>query len=265
MSDIVTSIKFVEANIVHLEILQREFSSADYVIHLAALPSVQRSIDDPIASNNYNIDGTLNVLVAARDCGVEKVVYASSSAIYGDSPELPKRESFNPDPLSPYAVTKLAGEYYCKLFYNLYGLKTVSLRYFNVFGPRQDPHSDYAAVIPKFIEAFSKGHKPTIFGDGEQTRDFVYVGDIIRANLLACQSDLAAGKVVNIASGTKTSLNQLVAILGEIFNKDVDAVYAKLRQGGVQHSLADISEAKALLGYEPKYGLENGLKEMILK
>lgn len=263
LSDMVDNIHFVEGDIRSLDLLEKTFQDVDYVIHQAALPSVPRSVKDPISSNQTNIDGTLNVLMAARDAGVKRVVYASSSSAYGNTPTLPKKEDIKPEPLSPYAVTKLVGEYYCKVFYDIYGLETVSLRYFNVFGPHQDPKSQYAAVIPKFITAMSKDEKPVIFGDGTQSRDFTYVQNNVEANLLACVAKEAAGKVFNIACGQRITLNDLVDILNRILGTDIAPIYAKPRQGDVKHSLADISFAKDLLGFEPTHSFEIDLKKTV--
>lgn len=239
----------------------------DYVLHQAALPSVQRSIMDPMMTNMSNIDGTLAVLVAARDCGVKRVVFASSSAVYGDSPELPKRESLVLRPMSPYAVTKLVGEHYCRGFYEIYGLECVSLRYFNVFGPgqdpAQDPASEYAAAIPKFIDAVLSGSKPVVYGDGEQTRDFVYVKDVVRANILACISPKAPALAINIGTGYATSLNRLLDAISKILNREIRPVYTEPRPGDVRNSVADITLAREVLGYVPEYGLDDGLKEML--
>jgi UDP-glucose 4-epimerase len=256
-------IRFVEGDINDIEMLKAEFESVDYVLHQAALPSVQRSIIDPMMTNRSNTDGTLAVLVAARDCGVRRVVFASSSAVYGDSPDLPKRESSVPRPMSPYAVTKLVGEHYCRVFCEIYGLECVSLRYFNVFGPGQDPASEYAAVIPKFIDAVLSGSQPVVYGDGEQTRDFVYVEDVVRANILACTSPNAPGLAINIGTGCATSLNRLLDAISKILNRDVRAVYTEPRPGDVRDSVADITLAREVLGYAPEYGLEDGLKEML--
>jgi len=214
-------------------------------------------VKDPLTTNNANTNGTLNVLVAARDCGVKKVVFASSSSVYGDTPELPKREEMTPNPLSPYAVTKLVGEYYCKVFEEVYGLKTVSLRYFNVYGPRQDPHSDYAAVVPKFVKSVSENKPPVIFGDGEQTRDFTFVKDVVRANLLAAKS--GATGVFNIASGRRVSINELAEKIIKIQGKELEPVHSEPREGDVKHSLGDISRAQRGFGFEPRYSLEEGL------
>ena len=256
-----TNINFVRGSITDLNLLEGVFKGVDYVFHQAAIPSVPRSIKDPIASNNANVNGTLNVLVAARDCGVKKVVYASSSSVYGDTPELPKRERMTPNPLSPYAVTKLLGEYYCNVFNDIYGLKTVSLRYFNVYGPRQDPYSDYAAVIPKFINLVSENKPPVIYGDGEQTRDFTFVKDVVSANILAAKSD--AEGVYNIANGNRISINELANMIMALIGNDLTPIHDDSREGDVKHSLADISEAKKNLGYEPAYSLEEGLRETI--
>lgn len=260
---VMDQIRFVEGDIQDLDLLKREFIDIDYVLHQAALPSVPRSVDDPIASNQNNVDGTLNVLVAARDEGVKRVVYASSSSAYGNSPSLPKKEDMKPDPLSPYAITKLVGEQYCKVFYELYGLETVSLRYFNVFGPHQDPNSHYAAVIPKFITAMLNDESPVIFGDGEQSRDFTYIQNNVDANLLACEVAGAAGKMFNIACGERISLNELVAMLKKILGKKIEPVYKEPRPGDVKHSLADITLAREILGYKPRYGFEDGLKKTV--
>lgn len=259
--DILDKIRLVEGDINDAHLLKQEFGSADYVLHQAALPSVQRSVEDPMATNLTNVDGTLSVLLAARDCGVKKVVYASSSSVYGDTPVLPKREDMAPNPRSPYAISKLAGEYYCRVFSEIYGLKTVALRYFNVFGPRQDPNSQYAAVIPLFITRILRRKPPVIFGDGLQTRDFTYVRDVVQANILAMKSQ-AVG-VFNIASGRQISLNDLADKIMEITGIKIEKVYDKPRKGDIRDSLADISSAKKILGYEPRFDLEKGLKETI--
>ena len=251
---------FRKGSITDLAFLQDTFCGADGVFHQAAFVSVPGSIDDPLANHTVNMTGTLNVLIAARDAGVRKVVAASSAAIYGNRPGLPKREDDPVDPLSPYALAKLTGEYYGKLFTNLYGLPTVFLRYFNVYGPRQDPHSDYAAVIPKFIDRLSMGDAPLIFGDGEQTRDFVYVKDIVQANIKAMES--GATGVFNVASGKETSVNELALILSKLFGFAGKPEYAPERPGDVKRSMADISKAKEAFGFEPAYTLEKGLAEL---
>lgn len=208
---IASGIEFIKGSITDLQLMNEVLADADFVFHQAALPSVQRSIEDPAHTNEVNIRGTLNVLMAARDAGVKKVIYASSSSVYGDTPELPKREGMTPNPLSPYAVTKLVGEYYCKVFNDVYGLNTISLRYFNVYGPRQDPHSEYAAVIPRFVSRILKGEPPIIYGDGQQTRDFTFVKDVVNANILAMNSD--ATGVYNIASGRMISIQELATLI----------------------------------------------------
>ncbi len=255
------AIKFVNGSITDLELLQTIFKDVDYVLHQAAIPSVPRSVNEPIASNNENIDGTLNVLVAARDRNVKKVVYASSSSVYGDTPKLPKREDMTPTPLSPYAVTKLTGEHYCNVFNEVYGLKTVALRYFNVYGPKQDPHSDYAAVIPKFVSRVLRDEPPMIYGDGQQTRDFTFVKDVVTANIRAMKSD--ATGVFNIASGNRITIQELAELVMKLMAKDLGVILEEPRKGDVLHSLADVSKAKAGFGYEPGYRLETGLEETV--
>lgn len=251
-------LEFVEGSILAFPLLQKIFQGADYVFHQAAIPSVPRSVDNPLASHEVNITGTLNVLIAARDAGIKKVVYASSSSVYGDTPTLPKREDMPPTPQSPYAVTKLAGEYYCRVFEEVYGLATVCLRYFNVYGPGQDPDSQYAAVIPRFIKNASEGKAPIIFGDGEQTRDFTFVKDAVAANILAAESQ--AGGVFNIGTGRSITLNELANRILNITGSKVEPVHEESRPGDVRHSVADISRAKTF-GYEPKYSVEEGLRQ----
>ena len=263
ISDIKNKIELIIGDVRDIKIVKKVMKDVDYVFHQAALPSVPRSIQDPITTNKINVNGTLNILIAAQDNNVKKVVYASSSSVYGNTPTLPKREDMEPCPLSPYAITKLIGEYYCKVFYDIYGLETVSLRYFNVFGPRQDPNSQYAAVIPKFITSMLKNESPTIFGDGEQSRDFTFVKDVVQANILACKAKNASGEVFNIAYGKKTSINELVDKINEILGTSIKAKHTDPRLGDVRHSLADISKAKRILGYKPKYDIEEGLKETI--
>lgn len=236
------------------------FKDQDYVFHQAALASVPRSVKDPKASNEANITGTLNVLTAAKDSGVKKVICASSSSVYGDTPTLPKSEDMPVNPLSPYAVTKATGEFYCTVFQEIYGLQTASLRYFNVFGPRQDPNSQYAAVIPKFIYAIQNNEPPIIYGDGEQSRDFSYIKHVVDANILACESDKTG--IFNIACGKRITINNLVDMINEILGKDVEPVYAEPRAGDIKHSLADISRARTF-GYEPESDLKEELRETI--
>jgi UDP-glucose 4-epimerase len=257
--------ELIVGDLLDLDLLKRSFKGMDHVFHLGALASVPRSIDDPIASNLANIDGTLNVLLAARDCGVKRLVYSSSSSVYGETPTLPKVESMAPDPISPYAVAKLSAEYYCKVFTRAYHLPTVSLRYFNVFGPRQDPSSQYAAVIPKFIAQAAQGKRLSIFGDGTQTRDFTFVLDVVQANLRAAVSDQADGTALNIARGERITLNQLGAMVLGHHGRELEGnvEYLPTRPGDIMHSLADISKAKMLIGYEPRYTVEEGVTRTV--
>lgn len=253
-------IEFISGDLRNLSVVRKAVDGVDYVLHQGALPSVARSIKDPIASNEANTTGTLNVLVAARDAGVKRVIYASSSSIYGNTPKLPKREDMPANPISPYAISKYSGEQYCRVFTSIYGLETAALRYFNVFGPRQNPESQYAAVIPLFINAVLNGEPITIYGDGEQTRDFTYVENVVQANLLACHAEDAAGEMFNIACGQRTSINQLAQIIKELMNApNHPIIYTDSRPGDVKHSFANISKAKSILGYEPKFELVEGL------
>ena len=253
------NVRLVKGSILDLKLLKSAFQDADCVFHEAAIASVQRSIQDPIWTERVGTEGTLNVLVAARDSGVRKVVFASSAAVYGDSSELPKREEMCADPKSPYAVSKMVGEHHCKVFRDLYGLETVVLRYFNVFGPRQDPSSEYSGVISRFISTLIRGEQPVIFGDGEQTRDFVYVKDVVHANILASRSGCG---IFNIASGRRTSLNELASLIGKILECDVQPEHDDPRPGDIRDSLADISRARDI-GYKPETSLEDGLAETI--
>jgi UDP-glucose 4-epimerase len=254
-------VEFVRGSVASLPALQELFSGAKYVFHQAAIPSVPRSIKNPRLSHNINITGTLNVLLAAKDNGVKKVIYASSSSVYGDSVTLPKNEDMTPHPLSPYAVTKLTGEYYCTVFQKIYGLETVCLRYFNVYGPRQDPNSQYAAVIPKFITSILAGKPPVIFGDGEHSRDFTFVRDVVEANILAAESQ--ATGVFNIGRSERVTLNHLAQLIIDLAgDASIRPVHEEPRPGDVKHSLADISRARAF-GYNPRYSLEQGLKETL--
>jgi nucleoside-diphosphate-sugar epimerase len=245
------------------ELLHRAVREVQVVFHEAAVPSVPRSVAEPERTNDVNVTGTLALLEAARQAGVRRVVFAASSSAYGDTPELPKVETMAATPLSPYALQKYAGEVYCRLYANLYGLETVALRYFNVFGPRQDPASEYAAVIPKFVTACLKGEPPVIFGDGEQTRDFTFVDDVVAANLLAAESTHAVGQVVNVAGGTRTSLNQLFGHVAELTDAGVEPRYEPARAGDVRDSLADLTRARDWLGYRPSVGIREGLVETI--
>ncbi len=259
------NITLVTGSITDQELITRLFKDVDYVFHQGALPSVPRSIDDPVTTNLVNVNGTLSVLVAARDNNVEKLVFASSSSAYGDTPTLPKVETMSPHPQSPYAVTKVTGEHYLEIFNNVYELRTTSLRYFNVFGPGQDPDSQYSAVIPKFVRAITNDAPPTIFGDGEQSRDFTYVRDVIQANIRAAESRKADGEMLNVAKGDRTTVNELAGMIIRAFGKKgkIQPEYAPSRPGDVRHSLADISKARELIGYEPKYTLEDGLEETL--
>jgi UDP-glucose 4-epimerase len=254
-------VRFINGSVTDLDLLSEVFSGADGVFHEAAIASVPRSVKNPIASNEANITGTLNVLVAAKDCGVRKIVFASSSSVYGDTPVLPKREDMEPHPLSPYAVSKLAGEQYLSVFSDLYGIETVALRYFNVFGPRQDPNSEYAAVIPKFITKILARQSPVIYGDGGQTRDFSYVKDVVQANVRAMESN--AQGVFNIAYCERIDLNELARVIMEITGVTVPVLYDPPRMGDIRDSLADIDRAKAAFNYEPAYTVKTGLAETI--
>lgn len=265
LTAVLNQIDLHEADLMDLEALHKACRGVDYVLHQAAIPSVPRSVADPLGSNQANLDGTVNVLVACRDAKVKRVVFAASSAAYGDTPTLPKREDMPPNPISPYAAAKLASEYYMSCFYRCYGLETVCLRYFNVFGPRQDPASPYSGVLAKFITQMLKGEQPTIFGDGKQSRDFTYIDNVVTANLLACKAPgrEAAGQVFNIATGQRSDLNQTCAILKKLIGFSGEVKYAPERAGDVKHSLADISRAKKHLGYEPSGDFEEGLSRTI--
>jgi len=256
-----TQIEFIKGNITNLNFLQKTFKDVDYVFHLAAIPSVPRSIINPIKSNHANINGTLNVLIAAKDNNVKKVIYSSSSSVYGDTPTLPKKEDMKPCPLSPYAVSKLTSEYYCQVFTEVYYLPTICLRYFNVYGPHQDKKSEYAAVIPKFITSVLNNNSPVIFGDGKQTRDFTFVKDAVNANILAAKSKETG--VFNIAYGKRISINKLAKSIMNIIGKQIKPKYTTPRSGDIRHSLADISKAKRKLEYIPKIEIKEGLEETI--
>lgn len=265
LKQILGQIDFHEADILDLDAMQGVCAGADYILHQAAIPSVPRSVLDPLESNRANVDGTMNVLVAARDAKVKRVVYAASSSAYGDTPTLPKHEDMTPDPISPYAVAKLASERYMISFYRCYGLETVSLRYFNIFGPRQDPSSPYSGVIAKFITQMLAGRQPTIFGDGEQSRDFTYIDNAVEANLLACKAPAAqvAGKVFNVATGRRVSLNETFKLLQALTSYSGSVTYAGERGGDIKHSLADISLAERHLGYKPIVDFEEGLRRTV--
>lgn len=265
ISEILQKIDFRQADLFDLKAAQQACLGVDYVFHEAAIPSVPRSVKDPLESNRANIDGTLNLLVASRDAGVKRVVYAASSSVYGDTPTLPKREDMAPNPISPYGVAKLAGEYYMTSFWRCYGLETVSLRYFNIFGPRQDPSSPYSGVLAKFITQMLRGEQPTIFGDGQQSRDFTYVENVVNANLLACDAPAkeVAGRVFNIATGSRFDLNETFRLLKRLTGYPGEANYGPERAGDVKHSLADISLAKKHLRYQPGVTFEEGLQRTI--
>jgi nucleoside-diphosphate-sugar epimerase len=261
LEDVWDKIDLVEGDIRDFWTVINATKNIDYILHQAALPSVQRSIQNPLTTTEVNVNGTLNMLEAARFHKVKRIVYASSSSTYGNTPTLPKEESMRSQPLSPYAITKLAGEEYCISFYRIYGLEAVCLRYFNVFGPHQNPASQYAAVIPKFIVSFLEDRPPVIFGDGEQSRDFTFIDNVVEANLLACVKDEAVGKVMNVACGKKFSLNDLVTKLQKIAGKKIEAVHQEAQIGDIKHSLASIDLAKKVLGYQVKVDFEKGLEK----
>ncbi len=265
LADIKDQIDFHEADILDLDAMKAACIGADYVLHQAAIPSVPKSVLDPIGSNQANVDGTVNVLVAARDAKVKRVIYAASSSAYGDTPTLPKHEAMIPDPISPYAVAKLASEHYLKSFYRCYGLKTVALRYFNIFGPRQDPSSQYSGVLAKFITQMLGGQQPTIFGDGEQSRDFTYIDNAVDANLLACKApaEKVAGKMFNVATGRRVTLNETFRLLQPLTAYSGAVAHGAERSGDIKHSLADISLAAQNLGYKPKVDFEEGLRRTV--
>ena len=256
-------VDFLEGDLGDLSIARAAVQDIDYVLHQAAIPSVPRSVEDPITSNRANVDATLNVLVAARDAGVKRVVYAGSSSAYGNTPTLPKREDMPANPLSPYALQKLVGEQYMQLFTTLYGLETVTIRYFNVFGPRQDPSSPYSGVISVFAKALLENKAPTIYGDGEQTRDFTYVANVVDGVLRAVKAPEASGAVVNVATGARISLNRLFEVMRDLTGSRVKVSYGPLRHGDVKDSQADITRARTLLGYEPLVSFEEGLAHTV--
>ena len=258
-------VDFREADLNDFPAVADACRGVEYVLHQSALPSVPKSVADPLASNRANIDGTLNLLVAARDAKVRRVIYAASSSAYGDTPMLPKREDMLPTPLSPYAVAKLAGEHYMRVFHGVYGLETVSLRYFNIFGPRQDAESQYSAVLAKFITSMLRGESPTIFGDGEQSRDFTYIDNAVEANLLACSApaDKVAGHMFNVATGRRATLNETYKLLQPLTGYSGQVKYGPERGGDIKHSLADISSAETALGYRPLVNFEEGLRRTV--
>ena len=259
----IPGVEFVEGDLAEMEFATRVVTGCDYVLHQAAIPSVPRSVKDPITSNRANVDATLNVLVAARDAGVRRLVFAGSSSAYGDTPTLPKHEDMPTNPLSPYALQKVVGEQYLQMFTKLYGLETVSIRYFNVFGPRQDPSSPYSGVISVFATALLENRPPKIYGDGEQTRDFTYVANVVDGVLRACEATGASGQVINVATGGRISLNELFKEMKKIVGASVNPEYVDPRQGDVRDSQADIRKAKDILGYKPTVSFEEGLKRTI--
>jgi nucleoside-diphosphate-sugar epimerase len=261
--DHIPGVEFLEGDLADMAVAERAVRGMEYVLHQAAIPSVPRSVKDPITSNRANITASLNVLVAARDAGVKRIVYAGSSSAYGNTPTLPKREDMPTAPLSPYALQKLVVEQYCQMFTRLYGLETVTIRYFNVFGPRQDPGSPYSGVISLFSAALLERRQPTIYGDGGQTRDFTYVANVVDGVLRACEAPKASGEVINVACGARISLNELLASMNTIIGTDLRALYAAEREGDVRDSLADIAKARRLLGYEPSVMLDEGLRRTL--
>ena len=265
IEEIERRIEFRNADLLDLDAMKKACQGVECVYHQAAIPSVPKSVLDPLGSNQANVDGTVNVLIAARDAKVRRVIYAASSSAYGDTPTLPKREDMTPNPISPYAVAKLASEYYMISFYRCYGLETVSLRYFNIFGPRQDPTSPYSGVLAKFITQMLRSEQPTIFGDGSQSRDFTYIDNAVSANLLAAQAPAAkvAGRVFNVATGTRVDLNQTFELLKRMTGYTGNVKYAPEREGDIRHSLADISLAAKALGYQPKVSFEEGLQRTV--
>ncbi len=260
LSGIIEKIEFIEADMGDEKIARLAMKDIDVVLHQGALPSVPRSVDDPAATHAHCLNATFTLLLAARDAGVKRFIYAASSSAYGDTPTLPKVETMPPNPLSPYAAAKLAGEYYAKVFYNVFGLETVSLRYFNVFGPHQDPTSQYAAAIPAFVTAVLKDKSPTVFGDGEQSRDFTYIDNVVEANLLAARAKHTAGEVINIACGQAVTVNETISIINDTVGKDIKPLYADTRPGDVKHSLADITLAEKTINYKPTIPFKKGLE-----
>jgi len=259
----VPSAEIVEGDLADLEVARRAVAGMDYVLHQAAIPSVPRSVDKPAESHRANIDATLNLLIASRDAGVKRLVFAGSSSVYGDTEVLPKTETMPTNPLSPYALQKLMGEMYGQMFTRLYGFETVTTRYFNVFGPRQDPGSPYSGVISLFSRAILDGHRPIIYGDGEQTRDFTYIANVVDGVLRACEAPKAPGEAMNVATGGRISLNELLRVMNTICGTNAEPIYKEPRAGDVRDSQADISKARALLGYQPIVGLEEGLRHTL--
>jgi UDP-N-acetylglucosamine/UDP-N-acetyl-alpha-D-glucosaminouronate 4-epimerase len=261
--DHISGVEFLEGDLAELTFARESMKGCDFVLHQAAIPSVPRSVQDPITSNTANVDATLNVLVAARDAGVKRLVFAASSSAYGDTATLPKHEDMPTNPLSPYALQKVVGEQYLQMFTRLYGLETVSIRYFNVFGPRQDPSSPYSGVISVFATALLENRSPRIYGDGEQTRDFTYIANVVDGVLRACEAPKASGEIINVATGGRISLNKLFYAMRDVVGGNLEPTYAEQRKGDVRDSQADITRAKALLGYEPIVSFEEGISRTI--
>lgn len=260
LAEVRNKITFIKGAVTDLEIVRRAIQEADYVLHLAARTSVPRSVKDPLETNRINVEGTLNVLVAARDAKVKRVVFAASSSAYGETPTLPKAETMQPAPISPYGVSKFTGELYAQVFGRCYGLENVSLRYFNVFGPRQDPSSPYSGVLSKFMTCCLEDTEPVVYGDGEQSRDFTYVDNVVQANLLACEAPNASSKVFNVGTGARFTLNQTLKLLEGIAGKPMAAKYDPPREGDIRDSQADITQSQEILGYKPTVGFEEGLR-----
>jgi len=263
LAPVMDKIEFIEADMGRQGVARAAMKDIDVVLHEGALPSVPKSVQDPAATHKHCVDATFTVLLAARDAKVKRFIYAGSSSAYGDSPTLPKVETMPSRPLSPYAAAKLAGEHYCSVFYTVFGLETITLRYFNVFGPNQDPTSQYAAAIPAFVTSILKNKPPTIYGDGQQSRDFTYIDNVVDANLLAAAAKKTSGEVVNIACGKSVTVNEIIDMINKITGKKVKPIYTDPRPGDVKHSLADISAAKKLIGYDPKISFEQGLEMAI--
>ena len=263
LADVIDNIEFIQADMGDSEVAQSAMKDIDVVLHQGALPSVPISIDDPAATHKHCVDATFTLLLAARDAGIKRFVYAASSSAYGDAPDSPKAETMPVSPLSPYAVAKLTGEYYCSVFYKIFGLETISLRYFNVFGPYQDPASQYAAAIPAFVMAILKDQPPTIYGDGEQSRDFTYIDNVVEANLLAARTRHTQGEVINIACGQAVTVNEIIDKINELLGKKVKPIYTDSRPGDVKHSLADITLAQQTIGFKPTVLFNDGLKKAI--
>ncbi len=260
LAEVRNKITFIKGSITDLEVVRKAMHEAEFVLHLAARTSVPRSVKDPLETNRINIDGTLNVLWAARDAKVKRIVFAASSSAYGETPALPKVETMQSSPVSPYGVTKFVGELYAQVFGRCYGLENVCLRYFNIFGPRQDPSSPYSGVLSKFITSCLEGTPPVVFGDGEQSRDFTYVENVVQANLLACEAPEASGRVFNVGTGGRFTLNQTLQLLGRLSGKPLEAKYDPPREGDIRDSQADISRSREVLGYNPQVGFEEGLR-----